>query len=371
MPPRGPNPEERRLADAAKRPLAVMLVVLGLLGAAGAFAAHRALRNRSMQKPDGTWEDIYYSWVEGRRILQGVNPYGFILQGDMRENRGFYATYLPGFYLLSALSQRLGLRDFGSWLSFWRGVFLLFDAALGVFLFYVFGRRGRWALGLFALGFWLFNRWTLRVVAISHLDFPPLFLLVVSVWLFRRRPYLACVLFGVSLALKQVGAFAVPLFLVWAWQRSPEERWRRTLWSALAVVAVPLAVSLPFLVWNAEGFVKSVLFSVTRNAGDHFRAPSIDAMLRDHGVAVEGLAARAPLLLLMFLIYLAAARRGLGRFTAVLLVTATFLNFNPVLFRQYMCWMVPFVPLCALDFEERGGAGNSFAPLSLEGRGSG
>ncbi len=36
-------------------------------------------------------EDIYYSWIEGGRILHGENPYARVLQGDM-QNNSKYAT---------------------------------------------------------------------------------------------------------------------------------------------------------------------------------------------------------------------------------------------------------------------------------------
>lgn len=322
----------------------LIVLLLAAVGLAGAVAAHRAMAGRDVSK-----EDIYYAWLEGYRINHGVNPYAFILESDMRENRGYYATYLPGFYLLSALTQRLGLETFDRWLSIWRFVFLLFNFGIAGLLFVALAERDRPVLGLFAVGLWLFNRWTLRVVAIAHLDFLPIFFLLVSLLVLEDRLYVSCVLFGVSLALKQVAVFVGPLYLIRAWQASPSRRVVRTALAALAVAAVPIATSVPFLIWHAEGFVRSVLFSVTRTAADHFHAPSLDAMLTDHGVPLTGPAARLPLLVLLALVYVAAARRRLGTFTGTVLVLATFLYFNPVLFRQYMCWVVPFLPLVVLD----------------------
>jgi len=336
-----------------KRSGIVVLLTLGAIGVAGAIAAHTVLDTRALRKDDGSWEDIYYAWREGQRITQGVNPYGFVLEGDTHENAGFYATYFPLFYLLSAATQKLGLSDFDRWVSFWRLVFLLCDVAIAILLFHALHRDGRGVLGVFAMGFWLFNRWTLRVVAIAHLDFPPLLLLLASLMLIRKRPIVSCLLFGVSLALKQIAIFTAPLYLVWLWQSRPERRAVRTLVGLLAAAAVPVAASIPFLIWNAKAYLVSVFFSVTRSAADHFSAPSLDAMLRDHGVAVEGIAARLPLLVLMLLIYVAAARRKVGVYTSVLLVMSTFLCFNPVLFRQYIVWALPFTPLCALDGEGR------------------
>ena len=41
-------------------------------------------------------EDIYYTWLEGKRLLAGENPYARVLAGNMRENDK-YATYFPLF----------------------------------------------------------------------------------------------------------------------------------------------------------------------------------------------------------------------------------------------------------------------------------
>ncbi|MDF5733310.1 MAG: hypothetical protein PUP92_36330, partial [Rhizonema sp. PD38] len=55
----------------------------------------------------GKEEDIYYLWIEGKRILSGENPYARILLSNMRDNQK-YATYFPLFYIMSYLTQLLG-----------------------------------------------------------------------------------------------------------------------------------------------------------------------------------------------------------------------------------------------------------------------
>src|SRR5436190_17533828 len=66
---------------------------------------------------DTVGSDTYYSWVEGRRILDGKNPYERILHGGMDENNK-YATYFPLFYETSALVQRMGIRQYQAWIDF-------------------------------------------------------------------------------------------------------------------------------------------------------------------------------------------------------------------------------------------------------------
>ncbi len=290
-----------------------------------------------------TDQDIYFSFVEGQRILAGENPYARVLQGDFRTNDK-YATYFPLFYELSALSQGMGLTDYADWLAFWRIVFAGFDVAIAALLFETCRRRGAWLLGLFAAGLWGLGRWSLFIVLIGHVDFLPIFFLLLSLLWLRDRPTAAFLLYGLSLSLKQIGIFLAPLYLIWAWQLAPARDLRAVVRAGVLISAVPLLCSLPFLVWNATGFVSSVLFSATRGARSHFGAFSFDTVL-----GLTGPAARIPMLGLLAAVYALAAARSIGIYTGCLLTFVVFVDFNVVLYTHYPAWVVPFVPMAALD----------------------
>ncbi len=313
-----------------------MLCLLAMMLTGGALT-------KSLWTKQKKHEDIYYAWVEGGRILNGENPYAKVLDGDMRTNQK-YATYFPVFYELSALSQWAGLRDYDSWLAFWRVVFLFFYLAIaGVLFSFVYLRAGLPG-ALFAAAFWMFSRWPLYVSQVSHLDFLPIFFLLLSLLLFRQNRGASLLLYGLSLGLKQLAIFLGPLYLIWIWQEAKTDRLKQVLGGLLTIISVPLAASLPFLVWNAEGFFKSVLFSVTRNPNNHFRAASVNEVMGCFGPL-----ARLPMLLLLLLVYTLAAKRTIGPFTACLFITAVFLDFSPVLFGQYLAWLVPLIPLAMCD----------------------
>jgi hypothetical protein len=211
-------------------------------------------------------------------------------------------------------------------------------------------------LALFAALFWLFNRWTLHITQIAHLDPVPIFCVVASIALFSRHRTAALLMFSLSLGIKQIGIFLAPLYLIWVWQtetRAASEgriqpRTSRPFgavgWAALLVCSIPLLAALPFLAWNAEGFAKSILFSATRLPADHFAAPSLDGLM-----GWLGIPAKVPMLLLMVLALWLAWRAKIGPFTAALLVMASFVDFNSVLFRQYLAWIVPLLPLAVLE----------------------
>lgn len=288
-------------------------------------------------------EDIYYAFVEGGRLVAGVNPYERILHGNMRENDK-YAAYLPLFYLLSAGAQLAGLDTFPAWLALWDVVFLGCNIGIGYLIFRICAAGNQLMLGTFGALFWLFNRWTLHVNVISHIDFIPLFLLLLSLSLVPRRFPLACILFGASLAIKQVAVFALPLYLIWSWQMAREGRVRHLLTASALVLVIPFVASLPFLIWNAEGFARSVMFSATRYPADHFSAPSLDALF-----GVYGIPGRIPMVLLLSLTYGLASLHRVPVYASLLLVMSAFFGFNSVLFRQYVVWFIPFIPLTALE----------------------
>jgi hypothetical protein len=48
-------------------------------------------------------------------------------------------------------------------------------------------------------------------------------------------------------------------------------------------------------------------------------------------------------------VFVATARGEIGRYLGVLLILATFVDFNTVFYLQYMAWLVPFMVLASLD----------------------
>lgn len=290
-------------------------------------------------------QDIYYSFIEGQRLLNGENPYERILNGNMRENQK-YATYFPLFYEFSYVTQVLGKTEFPVWLSFWKRVFLVFNWGTAILLFYAFWRsRFEWG-GIFAAFFWLFNRWTLAIMFVAHLDFMPIFFLVASIILFQKSRWLSLLLFGVSLALKQIGIFILPLYLIWIWISVKEKRGKELLKAVILIGVVPFLSSIYFLIWNAEGFIKSVFFSVTRLALNGLQVPSLDWYM-----GWEGISGRLLMFVLFILIYWFSFTHRIGRYTGAFLIMSVFICFNTILFYQYMIWAIPLMLLLLLELK--------------------
>ena len=314
-----------------------LFVLVGIAALAIALVAVRV--NLRFWSLDTVGSDTYYSWVEGRRILDGQNPYERILHGGMDENNK-YATYFPLFYEASTLVQRLGIRQYQAWIDFWRYIFLACNIAVGLTLCALLFSRRTWALALLAMPFWYFNRWTLSASATVALDFIPILLMILSLGLFERYRKTSLILYGFSLAIKQIAIFLAPLYLIWEYQQS--RSLKKTIIAGLWIAGIPLLSSIPFLLWNAEGFFKSIAFSATRTALNHFGAESIDSILN-----LSGLVARIPFLIMLCGAYFVTWQKVPGRFGSAMLVMAIFIAFNSILFQHYPAWLMPFIPLAA------------------------
>jgi uncharacterized membrane protein len=295
-------------------------------------------------------EDIYYIWLEGKRIIAGKNPYARVLASDMRVNDK-YATYFPLAYLCSAFVQKLGFLGFRDWLLLWRPISLTFHIGIIALMLRYFQRRGLWILGVVASAIILLGRWSIYIVRVHHLEFAAIFFLLLSLLLLKKKTKLALFMFSLSLGIKQIAIFLLPLYLIDLWKTGAETRRTKDLMLGfLIILSIPALTSLPFLIWNAEGFFKSILFSATRLDISHIAtAPSIDVIFSKDFTWMVGLRAKLLMLGLMGLLYLSFLKEKVGMFVASTMVMMTFLYFNSVLFLQYFLWTLCLIPFALVE----------------------
>ena len=108
-----------------------------------------------------------------------------------------------------------------------------------------------------------------------------------------------------------------------------------------SIKSVP-AATIPFLAWSAEGYIKSISFSMTRFA---YVEQSIGVILFGSG----GLLSRLPMLVGCGFVYLLAWRGVLGRYTSSMLSMLAFGLLTPVFFVQYMIWIIALILLTPCD----------------------
>lgn len=291
-------------------------------------------------------QDIFAIFNEGDHLQHKQNPYARVLDFDpnIKWNQ-IFATYLPISFSFSWITQELGLEDFIQWLSFWRVIFLIANLGITYLLFYIpYHRYNNLALAVIAGLFWLFNRWTLHMTMIYHIDFIAIFFLVLSLILWPKHKVFSLLAFGISLGVKHIAIFMIPLYMIWIWQSEENNSIKRFVQLNLVMASIPLIVSAPFLVWNAKGFFKSIFVSATRISESHFGAPAIDTLL-----GLEGLPAKIPMLVMLLIIFLAAWNKKIKHYSAAFFILLIFVDFNSVLFRQYMTWVFPIIPLVVCE----------------------
>lgn len=280
------------------------------------------------------------------RLAQGENLYE--RPAVLEEPATKRPSYLPLFYLFVAATRWLGVREYGSWMHLWRSILVGTHLAIGGLIAVLAWRTGHPVIGLFGALFWGLSRWSLYVVRTGQIDELALLLLLASLGSFTTRRRTGLILFGASLAVKHIAVGVAPLYLIWTWQASRRDPRRTRVGEVIAAAGwmalIPLAVSLPFVWWNAGAFVDSLLLPTTREAGGHFNAAAVGPL-----AGLTGALAALPMLVLTLLVALAAARGEIGRYLSVVLVLAVFTDFNAVIFLQYLAWVVPFLALAAFD----------------------
>ncbi|MBN1903011.1 DUF2029 domain-containing protein [Candidatus Sumerlaeota bacterium] len=280
---------------------------------------------------DTKYRDIFFTFQEGKRIAAGENPYERLLQSDMIHNQK-YPTYLPPMYLFSALMVKAGLGEFKDFLVFWRILILIFDIALGIFI-YAINAREKPLTGIFTAFVWFFSRWTLYPWEIANTESVVLFFMVLSLYYWKKRPIAASLLFGAALGIKHFGILFLPILL--AQSRDIKEAAKRLG----LILAIPLATSLPFFAWSPVGFSKGIFFNIVREAGYHLLEDSKSLIILFGG---HGILLRFFLFIAYILFWMVAIREKWNLWLAAGVSFLLFLSFNPVLFTQYFIWPLPF-----------------------------
>ena len=283
-------------------------------------------------------KDISFYHHRGEQIIEGTNPYSCIL--DEGETCVGYPAHFPGMYLFAAGAISIGVDGLEEWGMFWRPIMFASWLAVGIVLLVQIYRWGQPALAIAALGFWLFNRWSLNVLRVSHTDFLGVLLVLSATLLIGRAPLIAALLFGASLAVKQVAIVLVPLFLIVLW-RSGALGYRKFALATFLLLLIPVATALPFLIDDPQATLHGWFTAATRPAQTLYAGvPSFD-----HWLDVTHAGKSLPLIVLLGMVYVAAWRRKVDMIGGALMIMAVVVGFTHVLFHQYFVWFLAFIPL--------------------------
>jgi uncharacterized membrane protein len=159
-------------------------------------------------------------------------------------------------------------------------------------------------------------------------------------------------MYSVSLAIKQIAIFLLPLYLIYLWQHAPKQaRWQESWLGLMIIASVPTLTALPFVIWNAEGFFKSISFSATRLGDSHIsKAPSLDIYVTNVYPWIVGFRAKTLMLGLMGATYLSFLNKKVSLLVSSSITMMIFVYFNSVLFVQYFVWSVSLILLTFSEF---------------------
>ena len=289
--------------------------------------------------------DVMFIWQDAKLLADGLNPYQRIAGKNMEDNQK-YTFYLPAFLIMTAGTIQAGLDTFPEWMRAWRWGMLFTHLAIG---YVIFGALIRYGMlpAMLGCSLWIFGRWSLMLFNSGQIDGTAILPMLVSLLLVGSHPRGSALLFGLSVAVKQMAAPLLPLYLLWAWQRAGSGARLRECVTVVGLVSlVPLLLSLPFLFWDAESYLRMLIFPMTR-AG--FGGRTADIYL-----GLSGLAAKLPFLLVLGIAYWLAVRHRVNVWAQSLLVFMVLLSFSPAFFTRYLCWVVPLIPLALFD-RDRGG----------------
>ena len=314
------------------------LLILGITLVTSTIIVHHAWWLKGTERL--TSEDIYHVWEEGKKITKYLNPYTRIIGNSLRENSK-YPTYLPLSYYFASTLNNLGAQRFIDFMNIWKPINLFFHLCMGVVTFNIYYQQRKPISGIIACSILLLGRWSAYIVNVQHLEFAAIFPILLAGQQLNRRPKLSALMFGLSLSFKHVGIVLLPSFLLGLKANSSSDkrissRKRILTYSAVALI-IPVIISIPFLLDQPSGFLLNMIFSTTREFGDHGKATGTRMIL----TGVDG--TRLIMLALIIMNWLAQAREKINFWVASTLTLLIFLQFNAVVFAQYYIWLATFL----------------------------
>jgi len=306
------------------------------------------------------WEfadsDLTHEYRAAMEVQKGINPYKRILGGDLLVNQK-YATFLPLYYYSLIFVNSFSNNDYDRFLELYRDILSYAQAFTGL-LFYVYFRSNKNRLmGLAAMLFFLFNRWTINILSDGKSDSLAMCALVASLMLYRTKFRLSFFLFGVSLGMKHIGIFLSPIYLLPLLFR---ERNIKTYLIDILVFSVPtLLPATQFIINSPLSFFYSMLFNITRQHYTTSVSFGFEKLLVLYNVGVKNnsllfyILPRAPLMVLtlvnVLLLFMKKTKISWYALTSIFIFVAV----NPVLIDQYMTWITPMVFLSFLNLDKQ------------------
>ena len=283
-------------------------------------------RNQTNLQKTYSGTDIAAIWKEGSRICNFENPYSRITAGKKYKP----PTYFPGFYYFSCVLDKItGGQGKAATLKLWSYINTSIYLLIGLFFYLIFIQAGNPLLALIISIIWFFGRWSFHTLASLQTNFIAIAPLLLSIYFLPKKQNLSFLLFGISLAFKQIAVFLLPLFLIYNLSKPCLKTISKRL---LLILIIPFLITLPFLLDDFQGVLQSLLYSSGRASAVPAEGRAIDPGLRS-----------LVMLLSFALIYYAYYKRQLGFAMSAMLIMLTFAGLHKVFFTQYYLWVLSII----------------------------
>ena len=313
-------------------------------------------------RPPSRREDIWYIYKWAKTLNSGTNPYAVWGTGEATTKS---ISYLPLYVVIGQIPMILGFSTYEEWANVMRLLHVVAELGIGLLLYKMALERRRPALGLLGAAIWFFNAITIHVWLIQQIDSITICFAFWALYIADRRPNLAGFLLGCSIGIKLNTLFLVPLFVLMriregrADQRVVRDQITVVFHSLFFIALVPLAISLPFLLWDYQSFLRGSFVHGIRKTSEHSicqyastyheilicEIPIIHINLSElfSELTINTFFLRAPLMLALLGLYIAYWRKGVDKYLVASFVFAIYLYFSPIVFIQYYVWPIAMI----------------------------
>ncbi|MFX0196488.1 MAG: hypothetical protein ACFFCW_10225, partial [Candidatus Hodarchaeota archaeon] len=306
--------------------------------------------------------DIWHLFEWVKTLNSGSNLYA-VLEPDGTPTKSI--SSLPLYILIGQIPMILGFSTYYEWTNVMRLLHVVAELGIGLLLYKLALERRRPALGLLGAAIWFFNAITIFVWQDQQLDAITICFAIWAIYIADRKPNLAGFLLGCSIGINLITLLLVPLFVLLrirdgrADQRTVRDQFSVVLHSLLVIALVPLAISLPFLLWDYQSFLRGIVAHGIRNTAAHtstqfagtfheiiiHEIPIIQINLSEffskHTINLIFL--RAPLMLTLLGLYIVYWRKVVDKYLATSFVFAIYLYFSPVVFIHNLIWPIAMI----------------------------
>jgi hypothetical protein len=306
--------------------------------------------------------DVYNFWafrVFSSFLLEGFNPWriGYLEAALANINPWGYP---PPYLLLVILAQSVSAANEYLFLYAMKMPLILSDIFAGFYLF----KTAESSYGIDTArkiaALFLFNPLSVVISSVWGInDSIPIMFTVISLYLFqvRKKRWSSALFLGLGAAFKLYPFFIAPAFLA-------NIKRIRTIVVFSVITSIPLLiVSLPFVVWDANSYLSTLLFFSTGKAVSSLAFIPQESMwwglqvFLSHILGIKGVSMAIPSRLSSIILvscalslFLLLRRRNASLFVGITLYFLALYSFSFRMWDNYYSWLVPFA--CLMYYDE-------------------